>query len=187
MREGDTTLAVHVLLRGRAKVVTTSADGSRCILAVRRPGDVLGELSAIDGRSRSASVVALDEVTDLCIPVGQFSTMLTTRPRVAHAVLTVVAGRLRDASSQRTESGDSRAAQRLESLLVDLAAQYGTTDPDGVAVALPFTQDELAASIGASRQTVVRALGKLRVADVVETRRQQVVVLRPDLLARRNP
>jgi CRP/FNR family transcriptional regulator, cyclic AMP receptor protein len=182
LREGDPSASVLVLLAGRVKVVTTSPRGYRCILAVRGPGDLIGELAAIDTHPRMATVIAVDPVSLLRIPIPEFDRMLDTQPRIAHAVLKVVAGRLRSDNRRQTEFTDITAAQRLDIFLAELAAQHGAAYQNGVAITLPFSQEEIAGSIGASREAVVRALRILRREQIVSTRRQMIVVLRPDAL-----
>jgi CRP/FNR family cyclic AMP-dependent transcriptional regulator len=185
LRQGDLSGSALVLLSGRAKIVSTSASGYECILAVRRPGDIVGELSAIDRQPRSATVVAIDGLTTLRIPAEKFNDILGTRPGIAHAVLKVVCGRLRSASLRRTEYNGSTAAQRLNAFLAELAVQDGRASEGGIAITVPFSQEELAGSIAASRKAVVRALRVLRDEGIVTTNRQQVVILRFDELRRR--
>ncbi|RJQ81165.1 Crp/Fnr family transcriptional regulator [Pseudonocardiaceae bacterium YIM PH 21723] len=182
MREGDRSTSAMVLLAGRAKVLASSADGHQCILAVRRAGDLVGEMSAIDGLPRAASVIAIDRVRLLRIPAEQFNGVLATCPAIAHAVLRVVCGRLRAASERRAELVGSTAAQRLHVFLLDLAKQYGMPAGDGIAITLPLSQEEIAASISASRRAVVRALHSLRSDAVIATGRHQITILRPDAL-----
>jgi CRP/FNR family transcriptional regulator, cyclic AMP receptor protein len=185
LREGDPSGSVLVLLAGRAKVVADSADGSTTLLALRGPGDILGELSAVGGRRRVASVVALDPLVSLRLTGAQFDRILRENSAVAHAVLRVVSDRLHDESVRRVAFAASTAAQRLELLLAELSAQHGTMGTDGVQIALPFRQKDLADSIGASREAVVRGLKILRELGIVRTGRRQIIILQPDELRRR--
>ncbi|MGM1065522.1 Crp/Fnr family transcriptional regulator [Saccharothrix sp. Mg75] len=186
LHEGDTSRSVHVVLEGRVKVVAASTRGCGHVLAVRRAGDVLGELAAIDGKPRTATVTAVDDLTVLRVPADRFTSALRANPGIALALLAVMCGRLRTATRRRTEFGDSTTAQRLASLLSELADEHGAAHADGVAITLPFSQEELAGSIASSRKAVVRALRALRDEGIVATARQRVVVLRPDALRRRS-
>src|SRR4051794_9467585 len=80
---GDDAGPVVVLLRGRAKVSTAGAVGREAIIAVRGPGDLIGELSAIDDGPRSASVTTLEPVEVLLLPGSRFATLLEIHPRIA--------------------------------------------------------------------------------------------------------
>jgi CRP/FNR family transcriptional regulator, cyclic AMP receptor protein len=101
-------------------------------------------------------------------------------------VLNVVVARLRSASATRAESTGTTAAQRLNLLLDRLARQHGNPHPDGIAITLPFSQEELAAAIDASREAVVRALRSLRTEGIINTTtRQQILILAPETLHHR--
>jgi CRP-like cAMP-binding protein len=185
LREGDPPGPVLILLAGRVKVVANSPGGSTTVLAVRGPGDIVGELSAVAGRRRMASVVALDPVSVLQVSGERFERALRDRPPVAQAVLRVMSDRLHDDSARRAVFATSTAAQRLELLLAELSARHGAARGDGVQITLPFSQEDLAGSIGASREAVVRGLRTLRDLGIVRTSRQRIVILRPDELKRR--
>lgn len=184
--EGDSPGSAWVLESGHAKIVATAQGGHRTILGIRRPGDLLGELSAIDGQSRAATVTAIEEISALRIPRLSFTRILRTNSTICNAVLKVLTLRLRAASQYRAEFSSTTAAQRLTRQLARLADQYGRMRADGIAIALPFSQEELASTIAASREAVVRALRVLRADGIVDTAgRQKIVVLLPDELRRR--
>jgi hypothetical protein len=88
---------VMLLLEGRVKIASASEDGREAVLAFRGPGEVLGELSAIDGQPRSASVTAVDPVRALVVPAADFRHFLERTPRATLWLLTRVISRLREA------------------------------------------------------------------------------------------
>lgn len=82
--ERQTSDRVHVVLSGRVKLSSVSEDGKESVLAIRGPGDLLGELSAIDDEPRSASATALEPVEALVVPAGDFRSFLAqTRRRLS--------------------------------------------------------------------------------------------------------
>ncbi len=174
--EGDRADRVFVLREGRVKLVATEANGVETVLAVRQPGDVVGELAAIDGHHRSASAVALTAVTASVVTADRFRSVLEQEPAAAMAMLQVLAARLREAELRRAEHGALDTLQRLARRLVELAH-------DGTVAGL--NQDDLAALIGASRESVAKALQTLRAAGLVRTGRRSVEVLDIDGLRRR--
>src|ERR671914_370857 len=103
LHEGDDAGAVVVLLRGRVKVATISAGGREAIVAVGGPGDLLGELAAIDGGRRSTNVTTLEPVELLLIPRSDFLRLIDERPRMAVVILRMVAGRLGYADAQQAQ------------------------------------------------------------------------------------
>jgi CRP/FNR family transcriptional regulator, cyclic AMP receptor protein len=185
INEGERSGWVLVLIAGRVKVVSSTENGYDAVLGVREPGDIIGEMAAVDGNPRSASVIAVDDVTALGLPAGHFA-RLQREPDVASALLRIISGRLRKASLRRAEYGDRSTAGRLADLLHELVQHYGKPTADGVLITLPVSQQELAGLIGASRETVARVLRELRDEGILTTGRQKIVVHRPDELRRRS-
>lgn len=185
MHEGASARSVLILRSGRVKVVSTGRNGRRALLAIRVPGDVIGEMSAVDGRPRSATVVALDLVHLLRVPDESFARLLTAQPGVTLGLLAVVVGRLRLANARRTEYGDTTVADRLVLLLAELAERHGEMGPTGITLGLPVGQEELAEMVGGSREAVVRALRALRADGILATGRQRITILQPELLGHR--
>jgi CRP/FNR family transcriptional regulator, cyclic AMP receptor protein len=177
--QGDDAGAVLVLLRGHVKAAMMN-DGREVILAFPGPGELLGELSAVDGEPRSGTVRAVEDVEALVIPGSAFRTMLEHRPRMALVLLRSVAARLRAADRQRVDYAVNDVVVRVAGRLVELCDRFGDPDHDGcgpVDTGLAITQDELAAWVGASREAVAKAMALLRTLGWVQTERRRIVVL----------
>ena len=183
--QGDEAGPVVVLLTGRAKVVSLSSAGREVIVAVRGPGDLLGELSAIDGEPRSATVTTLEAVDALLIPGSAFAAFLERCPRVALVILRMVAGRLRYADAQQADFATHDVVGRVAHRLVELSERFGAPTAGRIEIELPLSKEELAAWTGASREAVSKALQLLRSLQIVETGRRHVTVLDPQALQRR--
>ena len=176
---------VVVLLAGRVKIVRMSDEGREVLLAVRGPGDLLGELSAIDGDPRSASAVALEEVEGIVVATGRFHEFLEQHGRVALVLMRTVSRRLRDSDLKRLEFGSQDSMGRVAARLAELAERFGEPAADGVRIALPLTQEELAGWTGCSREAVSKALQAMRALGWVETGRREVLVRDLEALGRR--
>jgi CRP-like cAMP-binding protein len=174
MSEGDTSDWVLVLTEGRVKVSSHTSSGTEVVLAVRGPGALLGEMSAIDGSPRSATVTALEPIAGIAI--RDFTGFLQEHGRIAVLLMQLVTGRLRDADRKRIEYGAFDTTGRVATRLLELAERYGEKTNGGVRVALPLSQDELAGWTGASREAVSKALRTLRDRGLIETGRRRVVV-----------
>ncbi|MFI7134999.1 Crp/Fnr family transcriptional regulator [Nonomuraea sp. NPDC050153] len=183
INEGDTSDWVLVLLEGRVKCSSHTSAGTEVVLAVRGPGALLGEMSAIDGSPRSATVTALEPIAG--IVVRDFSSFLESHGRIAVLLMQLVTGRLRDADRKRIEYGAFDTTGRVATRLLELADRYGEKTNSGVRVALPLSQDELAGWTGASREAVSKALRTLRDRGLIETGRRRVVIHDLDGLRRR--
>jgi CRP-like cAMP-binding protein len=181
---GDETGPVIVLLDGRVKVVSPTVADREVIVAVRGPGELLGELSAIDGEPRSATVTTLEPVQALLVPGSAFASFLDRRPRVALVILRVVAGRLRYADAQQAGFATHDVVGRVAQRLVEMSERFGASEHGRIEIALPLSQEELAAWTGASREAVSKALQLLRSLGVLETGRRHVTVLDLEALRR---
>ena len=176
LSSGDDSSSVLIVLEGRVKIARPSFEGHESVLAFCGPGDLVGDLGALDGHERSSDVAALEPVVTLALGGGEFRRLLKDRPGVAKALLTVLAERLRAAGRERADFGSYSVTGRVARRLVDLCEGYGTVTDGGVEIALPLTQEELAGWTGASREAVSKALGTLRRLGWVETNRRGLVV-----------
>jgi CRP-like cAMP-binding protein len=118
------------------------------------------------------------------IPARQFLDFVSTRPAVAVALLRTLAARLRAADRRRVEFGGYDTPHRLAGLLVEMAEDHGIEESDGIRIGVALSQEELASMIGASRESVARALGWLRTRGMVDTRRRGITVTDIELLRR---
>jgi CRP/FNR family cyclic AMP-dependent transcriptional regulator len=183
--EHDESDRVVVVLEGRLKVYSVTPDGKEVVFAFRNPGDLLGELSAIDGRPRSASVAALEPVEVVFVAAMDFRAFLQRHPRVALLVLEMLSWRLRDADRKRVEFAAYDAVGRVAARLTELCEEHGTPAGTGVDITLPLSQDELAGWTGSSREAVGKALHTLRELGWVQTGRRRITVLDLEALRRR--
>jgi CRP/FNR family cyclic AMP-dependent transcriptional regulator len=182
MHQGEAPGRVLVIEAGRAKVTAVTEDGRELVLAFSGPGDLLGELSALGGSPRVATVRALEPLSALAIASGEFEAFLDTNPRAALMILRVVIARLRDADQQHVEFAAYQTVTRVARRLIELAERYGEEFGEGIRITLPISQEELAGWAGASREAISKALHDLRAVGLIETRRRHIVVLDPEQL-----
>jgi CRP-like cAMP-binding protein len=182
--EGDRADRVFFVVEGRVKLVVTERNGATSLLALRGPGDVIGELAALsvdDSRAsrRLAAAVALGRpVRCRVVPVELFQSVLSTDAAAAMGLARLLADRLREAEGRRAEHGALAVEARVARRLLDLA------DPvSGLVEGL--NQDDLGALVGASREAVSKALQSLRAAGLVRTGRRSIEVADAAGLARR--
>jgi CRP-like cAMP-binding protein len=177
MHQGEAPGRVLVIEEGRAKVTAATEDGRELVLAFSGPGDLLGELSALGGSPRVATVRALEPLSALAIASGEFEAFLDANPRVALVILRVVIDRLREADRQHVEFAAYQTLTRVARRLVELAERYGEESGEGIRITLPISQEELAGWAGASREAISKALHDLRAVGLIETHRRHIVVL----------
>jgi CRP/FNR family cyclic AMP-dependent transcriptional regulator len=181
-REGDDPGGVIVIVSGRAKVAIGGVGGREVVLAFPGPGELIGEPSATAGRTRTATVAAVERVEAIAMRGDQFRRFVSAHPRVASLVLEHVATLLGEADRQRIDLATRDVTARIANRLVDLANEAGEPGAGGVRITLPLSQEELAAWTGASREAVARSLHLLRELGWVETGRREIRVLNAEAL-----
>jgi CRP/FNR family transcriptional regulator, cyclic AMP receptor protein len=182
--EGDVADRVFLIEHGWVTLRTPTPAGGEVILGLRGPGDVVGELSALDGEPRSATAVAVDDVEAVVAPARLMSTMLERDPGLAGELLRVLAKRLRESDRQRLEFAMLDTLGRVARRLLELAERFGEPGDDGVRVELPLSQEQLASWCGCSREATVKALRTLREVAGVTTGRRTFTLRDPELLRR---
>jgi CRP-like cAMP-binding protein len=183
--ERETGRDVIVLVSGLVKLSCVTDEGREAVLAIREPGDLIGEMSALDGAPRLATATALEPVELLALPADAFLAFLQRTPGAAMAMVRTLSRRLRDADRKRIGFLAQDTVGRVCSRLVELAERFGEPRDGGVHVDLAITQEELAGWTGSSREAAVKALRTLRELGWIATRRGGVTVLDVDALRRR--
>jgi CRP/FNR family cyclic AMP-dependent transcriptional regulator len=174
--EGEPVTYVFVLVEGWVKIRAVTADGRELVLALRGQGDVIGELAGETTGYRTATVQAIGTVRALIVAFEKFSSFLDSHLGAGHAYRRMFAQRWNDAESLLRSRSMTNGAQRLASLLLELAARHGTETDRAVHVAMPLTQEELASLTGASRATVTRALSNWRQRGIIRTGQRDITI-----------
>ncbi len=183
--EGDPGDALFIVASGAVKVVVPSEEGGEAILATLRRGDFLGELALLDGAPRSASAIALEVTEALALPREQFRALANTEPAIRDALLESMARELRRLTTHVAELHFLDLTGRLAARLARLAEENGEKLPDGsVRLDAPLTQSDLAAMIGATRQSVNKLLGEFEKEGLLRLERDSIVVADVRALAR---
>ncbi|GHH91424.1 Crp/Fnr family transcriptional regulator [Streptomyces capillispiralis] len=182
LREHEPSSHVLVILSGWAKVTSAAPNGYEALLALRGPGDIVGEQALLSGRPRGATVTALERIEALAIDADRFGSLLDERPDIARKLLALTADRTRDSDRRRVQFAALTVQERLALLLLELVHTHGKESEEGVRLTAGLTQSELAGSVGASREAVARLLKQLRERGVVRTGRRGIIVVRPEVL-----
>jgi CRP/FNR family cyclic AMP-dependent transcriptional regulator len=168
------------------KLSCVTDGGREGLLGIRVPGELIGEMSAIDAEPRSATATALEPVEVLVLSTEAFVAYLDRTPGVALILVRMLNRRLRDADRKRIEFLAQDTVGRVCSRLVELADRFGETEAGGTHVDVAITQEDLAGWTGSSREAVIRALRTLRELGWIATRRRGVTLLDVEMLRRRS-
>ena len=154
--------ALFIIIGGRVKVSygDEDGDGGETIIAVLDGGDFFGELSILDGEGRSADVVALEPTDVLILAADDFRMCLREVPAIGIELLHELAGRLRRATGWIRSLSSQDVYGRIAQQLLDLSRTHGADVPGGGRrILLRLTQNDLAGIVGASRESVNKAMG----------------------------
>jgi CRP/FNR family transcriptional regulator/CRP/FNR family cyclic AMP-dependent transcriptional regulator len=183
--KGDPGNSLYFITDGQVKVVLPSETGEEMILGVLETGDLFGELALFDGLPRSATMVAVQNTDVLLLYRDDFLGFVGRNPEVAVALLGVLSRRLRATNEWMEDAIFLDVPGRLAKRLLDLADRHGKQTDRGVEITLKLTQQDLAAMVGATRESVNKHLGWMRDHRLIELDRQRVILLRPAELRKR--
>lgn len=184
--EGDSADRLYAVVDGKVKLSRVSAGGQDSLLAILGPGQVFGELSLFDPGQRSSTVTAVTDQVELAsLSHDDLLVWLDGRPSVTRGLLALLSGRLRRANDVIGDLVFADAPRRVAKALLDLAERFGQETEEGVHVRHDLTQEELAQLVGASRETVNKALADFAHRGWIRLEQRAVVILDVDRLANR--
>ncbi|HEY9349751.1 MAG TPA: Crp/Fnr family transcriptional regulator [Acidothermales bacterium] len=184
-REGDSGDCLYVITDGKIKLGRAATDGRENILAILGPGEMFGELSLFDPKPRTATAVAVVDSTLMSLGHEALDQLLTGRPAVAESMLAALAQRLRRTNESLADLVFSDVPGRVAKALLDLSTRFGVQADDGLHVTHDLTQEELAQLVGASRETVNKALADFASRGWIRLEARAVVINDVDRLSRR--
>jgi CRP/FNR family transcriptional regulator, cyclic AMP receptor protein len=183
--EGDVGTSLCVIALGQVKIVLSGADGREVVLNVYGPGDFFGEFALLDGEPRSADAIAQEGCLLYWLTREDFLAFLEAHPRAASTLLAVLSRRLRHTTRVVQDATFRDVPARLARVVLDLATTRGRSAGDGVVVDGRFTQTDLAAMVGASRETVNKALRAFERGGLLRHERGAITIMRPERLRER--
>ncbi len=174
--QGDIGDSLQVVASGGVKIVLPSAEGEEAIIASLKPGDFFGELALLDSSPRSTTATALEATETLALPRDQFLRLIEEDPRLVRALLHALAEELRRLTGHVEELHFLDLAGRLSMRLVRLARDQDPAAAGRVELDWPFTQSDLAAMIGGTRQSVNKLLSGLVEGGLLGIERDTLVI-----------
>ena len=184
-KEGDDGNRLFVVLEGKLKLGTTSNDGRENLLSILGPGEMFGELSLFDPGPRTATATAVTDARLLSLAHDQVIGWVSEHPKVSLQLLGRLAQRLRRSNAVLADLVFSDVPGRVAKAIMDLGERFGVKKADGLYVNHDLTQEELAQLVGASRETVNKALADFAGRGWVRLEPRAVVVLDIERLSKR--
>jgi CRP/FNR family transcriptional regulator, cyclic AMP receptor protein len=179
--EEETGNYMYMVLAGKVKVSKAGTGGRETILAIHRPGDFFGEMSLLDGKTAPATVSAMEDAKIISISGSDFHRYLLHNEKVLLQIINVLCSRLRQVWQTQSLSS-STADARIRRGIYDLAKKHGVRDAHGTIIDLKITHQELAEMVGTSRETVTRALARLKEQGILEIAQRRMTLLDEEAL-----
>jgi CRP/FNR family transcriptional regulator, nitrogen oxide reductase regulator len=182
--QGEKADYLHILLSGRAKLCTISADGQQVNLRTLVPNQLFGAVGAVDPKANyPACAQALEDSTSLAIKSDAFANLLTERPHLSFGLMRLMTGYIQEMQERYSELATERVEQRIARALLRLTAQSGRKNDQG-GIDLAFSRQDLAEMTGTTLYTVSRCLSAWEKRGIITTGRERVTVVDPHGLVR---
>ena len=183
--EGEPGESLYIVLSGKVKLGRRSSDGRENLVAVMGPSDQFGELSLFDPGPRTATATVVTDARLARLPKAAMQKWVEDRPQIAIQLLRVVARRLRRTNTMLADLIFVDVPGRVAKQLLQLAQRFGSIEGGQLRVTHDLTQEELAQLVGASRETVNKALADFASRAWLRLDGKSVIILDPERLARR--
>jgi len=183
--EGELGDRLYIILTGKVKLGRHAPDGRENLLAVMGPADMFGELSVFDPGPRTSTATAVTDVRLSTMDRPALREWINKRPEIAEQLLRVLARRLRRTNNALADLIFTDVPGRVAKALLQLARQFGQQDNGNLRVTHDLTQEELAQLVGASRETVNKALADFGHRGWLRLEGKSVIILDAERLSRR--
>ncbi len=172
--KGDESDSLHIVYRGKVKAVVHDEYGREVVLAVIGPGEYFGEMAALDGAPRSATIVTKETTEILIIHRNDLGKILSANPAVMFDLLKVLLARLRSADEKIESLAFMNVYSRVAHFLIQAAEPQG----DKWVVPEAFTHQEIADTVGSSRETVSRTMKALLNSGYISIKNKRITIHR---------
>ena len=183
--EGEPGDRLYIIHSGKVKIGRKSPDGRENLLNIMGPSDMFGELSIFDPGPRTSTATTVTEVRVLTMGRPELREWISKRPEIAEQLLRVLARRLRRTNNMLADLIFTDVPGRVAKALLQFARQFGSQEAGLLRVTHDLTQEEIAQYVGASRETVNKALADFAHRGWLRLEGKSVLILDPERLARR--
>ncbi|MFD5868294.1 CRP-like cAMP-activated global transcriptional regulator GlxR [Corynebacterium sp. NPDC060344] len=183
--EGEPGDRLYIIIDGKVKLARHSSDGRENLLTIMGPSDMFGELSIFDPGPRTSSAVCVTEVTAASMNSDLLHQWISDHPDISAQLLRMLARRLRRTNNSLADLIFTDVPGRVAKALLQLANRFGTQEGANLRVTHDLTQEEIAQLVGASRETVNKALAEFAHRGWIRLEGKSVVICDTERLARR--
>lgn len=175
-RRGDPGESLMMVIHGRIKLTNATIDGKEIVLFYVGPGEILGEVAALDGKERAVDTVALEDSEVFVVYTRDLLPTLIAHPQALLEIVRALCEKIRIAAAI-VEDNTLEMRGRTARGLLRLARRHGRASADGGHLQLTISQEELGKFLGMSRANVNRQLGQLKIADVIRINGTEISII----------
>lgn len=183
--EGEPGDRLYIIISGKVKLARHAADGRENLLTVMGPSDMFGELSIFDPGPRTSSAICVTEVVCATMDSTMLHDWIGQHPQISEQLLRVLARRLRRTNNSLADLIFTDVPGRVAKALLQLANRFGTHEGGALRVNHDLTQEEIAQLVGASRETVNKALAEFAHRGWIRLEGKSVLITDTERLAKR--
>ena len=179
---GEASGRIHILKYGVLKLAVADSEGNETLIGLALPGELVGEVSAIDDEGQSFDAIAATTCDVVGLDARALLQSIYTTPKAAEEMARVMARRNRLMCTTAFERTSSPVTARLAGQLLDLAENLGRTDGRTIELELPLAQHDLGRLAGMCRESACKTMQRFKRGGVVDYRGRKLRILRPDVL-----
>ncbi|AZA12290.1 CRP-like cAMP-activated global transcriptional regulator GlxR [Corynebacterium gerontici] len=183
--EGEPGDRLYIITSGKVKLARHALDGRENLLTVMGPSDMFGELSIFDPGPRTSSAVCVTEVHAATMTSAMLHKWISDYPEISEQLLRMLARRLRRTNASLGDLIFTDVPGRVAKALLQLANRFGTQEGGALRVNHDLTQEEIAQLVGASRETVNKALATFAHRNWIRLEGKSVLIIDTEHLAKR--
>jgi CRP/FNR family transcriptional regulator len=180
--EGDEKEAVYFIQEGMVKAYQTDKDGREHIVSLLSSGEMFPHTGFFQPSLYPATTEALVDTHLLAIPIREFEQLMMEKPSIAIKVIDVLSAKIRELQQKLQQVTGHDAHSRILSFLLYLAEKHGRSEGSSILIEMPMTNQELANTIGTTRETVNRLLNRLKKEQIVQMKRSKIFILNKEAL-----
>ena len=184
-KEGQEGDRLFVIVQGKIKLGTASGDGRENLLSILGPGEMFGELSLFDPEPRASTATAVTDSRLVSLAHDAVIGLVTSHPQTSLELLRRLAQRLRKSNEVLADLVFADVPGRVAKAIMELGERFGVQKDDGLHVNHDLTQEELAQLVGASRDTVNKALADFAARGWVKLEPRAVLVTDVERISKR--
>jgi len=175
-QEGDPSDWLFVVSNGKVKITKLSADGKEIILEVIKAGEVFGAVAVLNGFPYPANAVAMEDSEILKIPRNSLMRLLDRFPDMLYSIMQELGERIKDSHETARNIALEKVGSRIAALLIKMSEQMGQDVPDGRAISIKLTKQDIAEMVGTTVETAIRTMSKFKRQGLIEEREGLIII-----------